>query len=173
MTSPLTPVMQHSSEVVYCLGMFEIQAWPDCFWRYWFIKSQDMRSRSESTNTKGFCLVTEKTKYLLVLLRAVYPPACCLFLTPAVPIFMTQRAKLQQGRHWYQSWTSQVRNKECCAGLQTCLQSSKHCSLGEKQIPTVLFVPLSSKPMHCGNVLLIAERQNSLGQWSLQLYFSS
>lgn len=144
MTCPLTPAMQHSSEVVSCLGMFEIQAGQ--------IVSGDIDllnhktwGRSETPNTKGFCPVAEKTKYLfvIILLRAVSPPAFCLFLTPAVPIFHGTKKQLQQARHWYQSWTSQVRNKNCCAGLQTCLQSSKHCSLEEKQILTVLFVPLS------------------------------
>lgn len=56
--------------------------------------------------------------------------------------FTAQKPTLQQGKQQYQPRSSQVSNKDCCcAGLQTCPQSSKYCCLGEKWILTVLFVP--------------------------------
>lgn len=50
----------------------------------------------ESTNTKVFCLAVEKTEHLLmvILLGVASPPACWLFLTPAVQVFHSTKSQV-------------------------------------------------------------------------------
>lgn len=132
----------------YCLGMLDIQAQPDCFWLYWFIKSRDTKSLYENSNTNIFSLAVGKTKHFsgVVLHWAVsflqqWQPQKHSHCSTDHSQHKNQRYS-KEGSHTEYIQSSQTSNKDCCCrGLQTCPQSSTHCCLGDKWILTVLFVP--------------------------------
>ena len=139
----------------YCLGMLDIQAQPDCFWLYWFIKSRETRSLYENSNTNTFSLTLGKTKHFSAAVTNITASHCS---TDHSQHKNPRYSKEGSYTEYIQS--SQISNKNCCCGgLQTCPQSSTHCCLGEKWMLTVLFVPSpASKALACGDVLQNAEK---------------